>query len=183
MDGTLALIWLVTSLGDMAINDCPDGCLKVEKVQPRVSYQFADVQFNEESIGQEFYLGYDSHRQPGPFNPTYGLSVTTDGAAWFGIGWKWTSQNVVDSPLFIETSLMPGVFYQGDGPDLGGNLQFRSALGVGYEFDNGNTLTVSYDHRSNADTQALNPGLETLSIRYAVTWDVNRGRFRPFANN
>ena len=182
MDGTLAVIWLLTSLGDMALNDCPNGCLKTEKLQPRLSYQVGDVQFNVESIGEEFYFGYDSHRRRGPFRPTYGLSVTTDGAAWFGIGWKWSTQYIVDSPFYIETLLMPGVFSQGDGPDLGGNLQFRSAFGVGYEFDNGNTLTVSYDHRSNADTQALNPGLETLSIRYAVKWDQSRGRFRVFDN-
>lgn len=171
MDGTIALIWLITSLGDMTLNDCPEGCLKTEKLQPQIFYQFADVQFNEESIAEEFYLGYDSHRRRGPFRPTYGLSLTSEGSAWFGIGWKWSSQYIVDSPLFIETSMMPGVYSQGDGPDLGGNLQFRSAFGVGYEFDNGSMITVSYDHRSNADTQALNPGLETLSIRYTVDWN------------
>ena len=171
MDGTLALIWLLTSLGDMAFNDCPEGCLKTQRSEPRISYQFADVQFNTESIAQEFYLGYDSHRSKGPFRPTYGLSLTTDGSAWFGIGWKWTSQNIIDSPFFVETSMMPGFYAGRDGPDLGGTLQFRSALGVGYEFDNGSTIAISYDHRSNADTQALNPGLETLSIRYALVWE------------
>ena len=171
MDGTLALIWLLTSVGDMVINDCPEGCLKTVRSEPRISYQIADVQFDEDSIAREFYLGYDSHRSKGPFRPTYGLSLTTEGAAWFGIGWKWSSQNIYDSPLFIETSLMPGVFTPGDGPDLGGNVQFRSAFGIGYEFDNGSTLSVLYDHRSNADTQALNPGLETLAIRYSVYWE------------
>jgi len=63
MDGTLALIWLVTSLGDMAINDCPEGCLVKRSATPRLSYQIADVQFNEDSIGTELYLGYDSHRR------------------------------------------------------------------------------------------------------------------------
>jgi len=144
MDGTLALIWLITSLGDMAINDCPDGCLIKRPATARLSYQIADVQFNEESIGTEAYFGYDSHRRKGPAQPTYGLSITTDG------------------------------------PDLGGHLQFRSAFGVGYEFDNGSTLTVSYDHRSNADTQPINPGLETLSIRYAVKWDTSRGQWGLF---
>lgn len=172
MDGTLAVIFLLTSLSDMAVNDCPnDGCLVKESAQARLSYQFADVQFNDDSIAEEFYMGYDSHRRSGPFQPTYGLSLTTDGSAWFGVGWKWTSQTVFDSPLFVETSLMPGFYAQREGPDLGGSLQFRSAFGVGYEFDNGSTLTIAYDHRSNADTQSLNPGLETLSIRYGVVWD------------
>lgn len=180
MDGTLALIWLITSLGDMAINDCPDGCLIKRPATARLSYQIADVQFNEESIATEAYFGYDSHRRKGPAQPTYGLSITTDQSVWFGVGWKWTSGNVFDGPLFVETSLMPGIYWQNDGPDLGGHLQFRSAFGVGYEFDNGSTLTVSYDHRSNADTQPINPGLETLSIRYAVKWDTSRGQWGLF---
>jgi hypothetical protein len=171
MDGTLAFIWLITSLTDMTLDDCPDGCLKTEKFAPEIFYQFADVQFNDDSIAEEFYLGYDSHRRRGPFRPTYGLSLTTEGSAWFGIGWKWSSQYVYDSPLFVETSMMPGFYAQRDGPDLGGTLQFRSALGVGYEFDNGSSLTVSYDHRSNADTNPVNPGLETLSIRYGMVWE------------
>ena len=172
MDGTLALIWLLTSLTDMTVNDCPNrGCLTGEDAPARLSYQLADVQFNEVSIAEEFYMGYDSHRRKGPFQPTYGLSLTTDGSAWFGVGWKWTSQNVYDSPFFIETSMMPGLYAPREGVDLGGALQFRSAFGVGYEFDNGSTITVAYDHRSNADTQARNPGLETLSIRYQVAWE------------
>ena len=171
MDGTLAVIWLVTSLTDMAINDCPDGCWIKRPADSRLSYQIADVQFNDDSIGSEFYLGYDSHRRKGPAQPTYGLSITTDRSVWFGVGWKWTSDRVIDGPLFVETSFMPGIYWQNDGPDLGGKLHFRSALGVGYEFDNGSTLSVLYDHRSNGDTQSTNPGLETLSIRYAVNWD------------
>lgn len=170
MDGSLALIFLATGLSDMYINDCPTKCLTWQPAQARLSYQLADVQFNEESIAEEFYMGYDSHQKRGPFQPTYGLSLTTDGSAWFGVGWKWNSQDIFDSPLFVETSLMPGLYAKREGPDLGGALQFRSAFGVGYEFDNGATLTVSYDHRSNADTQERNPGLETLSIRYGVVW-------------
>ena len=45
------------------------------------------------------------------------------------------SQDIIAGPLFVEASLMPGYFSLGDGPDIGGSLQFRSALGVGYEFD------------------------------------------------
>jgi len=155
----------------MTQNDCPDDCLKTEKLEPQISYQIADVQFSDESIATEFYLGYDSHRRRGPFRPTYGLSLTDEGSAWFGIGWKWSSQYVFDSPFFVETSLMPGIHAHREGPDLGGNLQFRSAFGVGYEFDNGNKMTVTYDHRSNADTQPRNPGLETLALRFSTNWN------------
>ncbi|MDE0984033.1 MAG: acyloxyacyl hydrolase [Yoonia sp.] len=50
------------------------------------------------------------------------------------MGAKWTTQSLSNSPFFIEASLMPGYYAQGDGPDLGGSLQFRSSLGAGYAF-------------------------------------------------
>ncbi|WP_373635788.1 acyloxyacyl hydrolase [Yoonia sp. SS1-5] len=53
--------------------------------------------------------------------------------------------------------------------DLGGEFHFRSAVGAGFEFDNGSTLMLSWDHRSNGDTRATKPGLENLSVRYAVS--------------
>ncbi|MFG5384568.1 acyloxyacyl hydrolase [Yoonia sp. R2-816] len=63
---------------------------------------------------------------------------------------------------------------RGDGPDLGGEVHFRAAIGAGYEFDNGSTLTLSWDHWSNGDTRATNPGLENLSIRYAISLNQRR---------
>ena len=79
--------------------------------------------------------------------------------------------STVGAGWFAEGSVMPGFYDAGDGPDLGSNLQFRSALGLGYEFAGGSTLSVHYDHRSNADIESLNPGLETIAIRYAVTFN------------
>ncbi|MEJ6401850.1 acyloxyacyl hydrolase [Yoonia sp. 2307UL14-13] len=171
MDGTLAVIWFLTSLTDMKINECPNGCLTRQDAPARLSIQGAQVIFQEDDIGEEIYVGYDSPYRYGPFHLTYGASVTDDGAAWIGAGAKWTTRNILDGPFFIETSFMPGLYARGDGPDLGGALHFRSALGAGYVFDNGATLTVSYDHRSNGDTQNVNPGLETLAIRYAFTFE------------
>ncbi len=171
MDGTLGLIWLLTSFTDMALNDCPSGCLDTEKQAPQVLYQLGNLQSDGFQSEYEAYLGYDSHRRRGPFRPTYGLSLTTDGAAWFGIGWKWSTQYVYDTPLFIETSMMPGVYRQGDGADLDGTLQFRSAFGIGYTFENGSKVTISYDSMSNADFRDGSPSRETLAIRWSTNWE------------
>lgn len=168
MDGTLAVIFLVTSLTDMVITDCPNACLQQTAATARLNMQAGNVVFQDDTIDQEVYVGYDTDRSYGPFHTTFGASATAEGDLWIGAGAKWTSQDLLRGPFFIETSLMPGLYAKGDGPDLGGALQFRSAFGAGYEFDNGGTVTVLYDHRSNADTQNLNPGLETLGIRYAI---------------
>ena len=171
MDGTLALVWLLTSLTDMAVNDCPNGCLRTEKQEPQIFYQLGQLQTDDFQGTNEFYLGYDSHRRRGPSRPTYGLSLTSDGAAWFGIGGKWSSKYVYDSPLFVETSLMPGFYRQGDGADLEGVLQFRAAIGIGYTFDNDTNLTIVYDSMSNADFFDNSPSRDTLSIRWTTNWN------------
>ena len=168
MDGTLAAIFLIASLTDMALTDCPTGCLAEDQAISRVSFQGAKVSFQDEFIGNEVYIGYDLGTKYGPFQPTVGASLTDDGSYWVGAGFKWTTKEIIDSPFFIESSLMPGIYGSGDGPDLGGQLHFRSSLGASYTFANGATVTASYDHRSNADTQALNPGLETIALRFAI---------------
>lgn len=171
MDGTLAAIYLVASLLDMGVNHCGQGgCLARYAAPARLSVQAADVQFQGAGIGQELYLGYDLDHRYGPFQPTVGLSITEQGAGWIGFGVK-SRMEIGAAGLFAEGSIMPGYYTAGDGPDLGGNLHFRSALGLGYEFDNGATLSVLFDHRSNADTRPSNPGMETISVRYQVALD------------
>jgi hypothetical protein len=167
MDGTLAAIFLVASLTDMALTDCPTQCLAQNDAISRLSFQVAKVEFETKIIGNEFYLGYDLPTQYGPFHPTVGASITDMGSLWVGAGAKWTTLDLIDSPVFIEASLMPGIYAAGDGLDIGGALQFRSSLGAGIAFTNGMTVLASYDHRSNADTQARNPGLETIALRVA----------------
>lgn len=171
MDGTLAVIYLLASLTDMGMNHCrAEGCLARSEATSRFSAQMSDVHFQADSIGSEIYLGYDLGRRFGPYQPTLGVSTTSDGASWIGFGIK-STYGLGSGGFFAEGSLMPGLYNDAGGPDLGGSLQFRSALGIGYAFDNGATLSVLYDHRSNADTDPLNPGLETLAIRLAIALD------------
>ena len=171
MDGTVAIFWLVTSLFDMNTTYCATGCLMRHDAPERLSFQTASVQFQREHIGTEIYLGYDLDHAYGPFQPTVAAAVTDTGDIWAGAGFKWTSENIFDGPIFLEASFIPGLHFRDDGPDIGGEIHFRSAVGAGYAFDNGSTLAVSWDHRSNGDTRSRNPGLETLSIRYAISLD------------
>ncbi|SEW10986.1 Lipid A 3-O-deacylase (PagL) [Cognatiyoonia koreensis] len=168
MDGTLAGIFLIASLSDMGLNDCPTDCLRASDATARLSFQAAGVEFQDEIVGSEVLIGYDVAGKYGPFQPTIAASVTDENGMWIGAGAKWTTEDVFNGPLFIEAALMPGLYFDNAEVNLGGTLQFRSSLGVGYAFDNGSTVLVSYDHRSNADTQTINPGLETIAIRFAI---------------
>ena len=53
---------------------------------------------------------------------------------------------------------MAGVYADNGGFDLGGPIQFRSGIELGYENRNGWRFGLSYDHRSNAGLYANNPG-------------------------
>lgn len=170
MNPIYALIFLAFGSYDMAANHCSTGCFAPNEVASRLTLQGANIRFLEEDIGQEFYLDYGFPTARGPFQPVVGLSVSEDGAAWLGFGVR-SALELGDSGFLVETSLMPGYYDPGEGPEIGGNLHFRSSLGLSYEFDNGGRLGMFFDHRSNADTQSYNPGLDTYGIRYSIALD------------
>ncbi|WP_299281135.1 acyloxyacyl hydrolase [uncultured Tateyamaria sp.] len=94
-------------------------------------------------------------------------SVSGEGDVFIGAGlwtrWQW------DSGWFIDSSLMPGLFEEGtDGNDLGSSFEFRSLLGLGYQFDNGRAVSAAISHKSNASLADDNPGMNSYSIRYHV---------------
>ncbi|KPP91098.1 MAG: Lipid A 3-O-deacylase (PagL) [Rhodobacteraceae bacterium HLUCCA08] len=170
MDGTLATIYLIAGVFDMGATHCATGCLARQDADRRLTLQAGSVLFQDAAIGDELYLGYDLRQARGPFQPTLGLSVSDLGDTWIGLGVK-TRFEIGHEGWFAEGSVMPGYHDAGTGPDLGGSFQIRSSLGLGYEFDNGGALSLLFDHRSNADTQSLNPGMETISIRYSMAFD------------
>ncbi|MDX8353587.1 acyloxyacyl hydrolase [Cognatiyoonia sp. IB215182] len=167
MDSRFAVFFFIVGGLDTYLNDCPTDCLQQSEAPERFGVQYADTYFQEEDIGEEIYATYDLPRRYGAFQPTFGASLTSDDDFWIGAGGKWSTERISDSPIFIELSLMPGVYFRGEGPDLGFPLQFRGALGAGVNFGDAGSLTVFFDHRSNANATETNPGIETLGIRYS----------------
>jgi hypothetical protein len=166
MDGTLAVLILGVTLADMGVNYCPTDCLGAETLQPRWAVSGGAVLFQEEIDGAELYLRRDLGLRLGPFQPSFGVSVASGGATWIGAGMQYTLEGPLD--LYLQGHVMPGLYFPGDGNDLGGAVQFRSGLELGYETPTGLRLGLSFDHRSNAGLKSDNPGLETLQLR--VSW-------------
>ncbi|SDE13739.1 acyloxyacyl hydrolase [Limimaricola pyoseonensis] len=167
MDAAIALLFAATGFGQMALEHCPNaGCFALQPAQGRQAVQVGNLLFQEEEIGEEIYLQHHFARRYGPFQPLTGLSVSSHGDVWAGIGVAWTGD--LPGPGYLETSLMPGVYLQADGPDLGHPVEFRSSIGVGVEFGGGARLSMHYDHRSNADISGTNPGLESLGVRFSM---------------
>lgn len=92
-------------------------------------------------------------------------SITSDSDWYIGAGlamrWSW------HSGWFADGSLLAGYYKVGiPGNDLGNDLEFRSLLAVGYELDSGSRLSLAITHKSNASISDVNPGVDTLLLRY-----------------
>lgn len=168
MDAALAILFFVSGFTDMALTDCTTSCLNHTQPPARLSFQVTALEHRDNWENREVLLTYDAPMQHGPFQRTYSIGVTATDDIWIGAGVKYTIQPLIPGPLFVETAFQPGLHLHGNGPNIGGALHFRSAIGIGYAFDNGATLAISYDHRSNADRTIPNPGLDTFGIRYAI---------------
>ena len=99
--------------------------------------------------------------------PVLGASVASNGSGWVGAGSAvtWRAQH---SGLFFRTSVMAGLHRRGAGRDLGGPVQFRSAVDVGLLHRNGMEFGIGADHRSNANIYTANPGLNTAYVFLSV---------------
>jgi hypothetical protein len=174
MDGTMAALVLGVSLLDMGFNYCPTDCLGATALDPRWALSAGGVVFQDDGEGTEIAIRRDFGLRLGPFQPSLGLSIAAGGATWVGGGILYTVEGPLD--LYFQGHVMPGVYLPGNGRDLGGAVQFRSGIELGYEAPSGLRVGLALDHRSNGDIRSYNPGLETLQLR--VTWTA-RGSEAP----
>ena len=167
-DGTAAVIAIVVGLIDAGVNYCGNGgCFAKNEVQAYNSFSAGTTHFQESQVGEEAYYRRDTGVAYGPFQVTYGLSASSDGELWAGIGNNLTYGFFRDR-AFVELNVMVGLYEEGSGVDLGGPVEFRSGLGVGYQNKSGIRFGLSFDHRSNAGIYSDNPGLETVQFRVSV---------------
>ena len=166
-DGTAAVVGLVLGLINMGVNHCPnEGCLAKNEVTPYIAASVGDVVFQKQTIGEEFYIRKQTGSARGPFQFTYGASVTEDGGVWVGLGNTTTYQ--LTPRWYAQFHSMPGIYMKGDDVSLGGDIQFRSGVELGYENRSGVRMGLSIDHRSNAGIYSNNPGMETVQFRVSI---------------
>ena len=168
-DGTFAAALIVLGLWDMHANHCgtEQGCLGRTQVTPRIALSAGQVAPRTAPQVAEVYLRYDLGHRNGPFGHAVGLSAGEKGELWVGYGQTW-GKFLGNSPVYAELHAMVGLYEPGNGWDLGGPIEFRSGIELGYENRNGWRYGLSYDHRSNAEIYASNPGIETIQFRVSV---------------
>lgn len=167
MNGMLAIIFGVFGGAELVDQHCPTACFARNDAPARVTLSAGRSQFNRDWLGSEIMVAYDFARSYGPLQPMVSASYSEQGESWLGGGAKWRLSDP-NSPFFIESAFQIGFHDIADGPNIGGTFHFRSDVGVGYEFDNGAALILTYDHRSNGGLKQPNPGLETLIIEYSI---------------
>lgn len=168
-DGTFAVLMLIAGLTDMGMNHCgtDGGCMGRSEQAPRLAFSAGQVIERRAQEASEVYIRYDPSATLGPFGTAMGLSVGEDGETWAGYGLTY-NVSLGSSPFYAELHTMPGLYFDNGGFDLGGVVEFRSGLELGYENKSGWRFAASYDHRSNAQLYSENPGIETAAFRISI---------------
>lgn len=97
----------------------------------------------------------------------WGLSTFLDTARDFHVGAGIVGTYEFSGRWFLEGSVMPGFYEEGDEDnDLGGDFQIRSLIGIGYSLESGNKVSVALAHLSNASTNDDNPDANAIFLRF-----------------
>jgi hypothetical protein len=165
-DGTMAVLMLIFGFTDMGNNYCgtDGGCWAVSKEPPRLSVSAGEVVQRHAKAATETYMRYDPGVNYGPFGQAAGVSFGEKGEIWAGYGGTYTIRFGLTG-LYAQFHLMPGLYFDNGGFDLGGMFEFRSGIELGYESPKGWRYALAYDHRSNAGIFDQNPGIETVQIK------------------
>jgi lipid A 3-O-deacylase len=103
--------------------------------------------------------------------PALGTTINFDGhtsKAYLDARWQWEYENHTFFALGFGVAVHNGETLNG-GPhdkDLGRSWLFHPNFEIGYRFDPHQSVSIYYEHISNADTAPKNQGLDTLGIRY-----------------
>lgn len=96
---------------------------------------------------------------PVQFEVGGGFELGGSGSFWAGAG----PVAILPFDRYLLTlSVMPGLYNQSNGLDLGFPVEFRSRLGIAREINPHWWLGIAIEHKSNADLADSNPGVETL---------------------
>ena len=107
------------------------------------------------------------YRHGEPFlwlKPWVGVEVTSDAAFWGGAGLL--LDTVWRRHVVVTLSTGVGGYADGSAKDLGGSLEFRSQIELGYRFADHSRLTAAFGHISNAGLGDHNPGGEMATLYY-----------------
>ena len=99
----------------------------------------------------------------GNISPITGALITADTAGYLYTGIQ--AQYSLGA-LNITPSFTPGLYYEGDGKDLGHLIEFKSELQFSLDLSDTSELGFSYNHISNASLGDKNPGANSYMFNF-----------------
>jgi hypothetical protein len=103
---------------------------------------------------------------PATLAPFAAVMVDADRDLWAGVGvFAWV--DLGSRGVRLEASLAPGLYARGEGQDLGGPFEIRSAVGVSAPLGDGWRAGATAAHISNASLYDENPGANLVMATLA----------------
>ena len=99
----------------------------------------------------------------GNLSPITGFLFTADNAGYFYTG---VQAQYKMGFLNFTPSFTPGLYFEGDGKDLGHLIEFKSELQISLDLSNTSELGFSYNHISNASLGDKNPGANSYMFNF-----------------
>ena len=113
------------------------------------------VQHQNESFERDTFLGNVS--------PITGGFVTENSAAYIYTGIEW---NFDLGTINFTPSFAPGLYFEGDGKDLGHVIEFITEVQASFKISEKSSLGMSYNHILNASLGDKNPGANSYIFNY-----------------
>ena len=99
----------------------------------------------------------------GNLSPITGALITADSAGYLYTGVQAQYKLGV---LNFTPSFTPGLYFEGDGKDLGHLIEFKSELQISLDLSKTSELGFSYNHISNASLGDKNPGANSYMFNF-----------------
>ena len=116
-------------------------------------------QHQNEELNRETFFGN--------LSPITGALITADSAGYLYSGVQ--AQYKIGA-LNLTPSFTPGLYYEGDGKDLGHFIEFKSEVQLSFNFSKNSELGFSYNHLSNASLGDKNPGANSYMFNFLKTF-------------
>lgn len=123
--------------------------------------------FDSEDSAAEIGIEYRFSPVESAFNliPTLGLSMNSDGGYWAyaGVRYDWN----FNPKWTLTPHFAVAAYEEGDGADLGHDMEFRTGLDLAYALTDESRLSLGIYHMSNANIGDKNPGADSLIVTYS----------------
>ena len=99
----------------------------------------------------------------GNIYPVSGVMITDDEAVYVYTGYQ---MNQKSDYITISPSFALGYYDEGDGKDLGHEIEFKTQIQLLFEISSNSELGFSYNHISNASLGDKNPGANSYMFNF-----------------